>query len=137
MPARAEGTVIRVYEEPLQGILMARDIVTRRDGVPTWVEVRLGEPLPDGRGSLFARVDDPDVLAGDRVDLEVGSASMPVTAPDGYRMSVEDAFRAVPGSTAGRPSIRSVAAVGHRLRVEVETPAGVDRSSPDAVHAAR
>lgn len=137
LPAHAEGTVVRVYEEPLEGILVARDIARRREEVPTWVEVRLGEPLPDGRHSLFARVDDPHVLAGDRVDLEVGAADMPVLSPDRNRLSVEDAFRSVPGSTAARPVARAVAAVGHRLRVEVEAPAEVGPPPSDVLQAAR
>lgn len=127
-PARVGGTVVSVYEEPLQGILMARDLTSRRADVPIWVEVRLVEPLPDGRGSLFAKVDDAEVLAGDRVDLEVGDGAMPTVPPDATLMSVYDAFRSVPGAPAAKPIARTVAAVGYRVRVEVEAPAEPERA---------
>jgi hypothetical protein len=128
VPARVGGTVVSVYEEPLQGILMARDLTSRRANVPIWVEVRLVEPLPDGRGSLFAKVDDAEVLAGDRVDLEVGDGAMPAVPPEASLMNVYDAFRSVPGAPSAKPSARTVAAVGYRVRVEVEPPAESERA---------
>lgn len=115
------GTVTGVYGEPVPGILMSRDLRGRRSADdPLWVDVRTAEPLGDGRDHVLARIDDHDVIAGDRVDLTI-----PVAGEGGARPPDAGPMFALGlpfqrGSVATRAAAPRVAEARRRFRVEVE-----------------
>lgn len=114
------GTVTGVYGEPVPGILMSRDLRGRRSADdPLWVDVRVAEPLGDGRDHVLARIDDHDVIAGDRVDL-----TLPVAGEGGVRPTDAGAMFAPGwplqrGNVATRTAAPRVAEARRRFRVEV------------------
>lgn len=117
----ASGTVVGVYGEPVPGILMSRDLRSRRSADdPLWVDVRMAKPLGDGRDRVLARIDDHDVIAGDRVDLTLPIAGQgDVRPPDaGPMFALGLPFHR--GSVATRAAAPRVAEARRRLRVEVD-----------------
>lgn len=113
------GTVVGVYEEPVRGILMDRELRTTRDpGASLWVDVRTRAQGPGGTTSILARMEDSEVLTGDFVELlpEIGAPAAPREAwtwtPTGQHFSREAAATRIPSPR--------MAQVRRGLRVEVD-----------------
>ena len=115
------GTVTGVYGEPVPGILMSRDLRGRRSADdPVWVDVRMAEPLGDGRDRVLARIDDRDVIAGDRVDLTLPGPGEGSVRPQDAGPVLALGLPFQREGLATRTAAPRVAEARRRLRVEVE-----------------
>jgi len=117
----ASGTVMGVYGEPVPGILMSRDLRGHRSADdPLWVDVRMARPLGDGRDQVLARIDDPDILAGDRVDLTLPAGGEPGVRPTETVTAFTLGLPFQRAGVAARAPERRIAQAQRRFRVEVE-----------------
>lgn len=117
------GTVTGVYEEPLPGILLDRELRPARDPAATlWVAVRPSEALSGGRSSVLARIEDPDILAGDFVVVETGDGPWIMRPGPAEQAATALPFLRVADATRSAPPRPASARRGVRVEVEVEGP---------------